>query len=426
MKSRQQIAVFAVAAALSNGLMGIGEGRAENWPQWRGARGDGVSQESNLPTTWTKSEGVAWRLPLPGPAGATPVVWGDKIFLTSADGSNLVLMCVSTDGKELWRQVMGDGNKDVRGDEGNSASPSPSTDGKHVWAMMGGGQLGCYTINGKPVWNFNLQERYGQFNIQFGMTSTPVLDGDRLYLQIIHSGGAGVVCLNAQNGKEIWKQNRPSDARDECEHSYASPMICREGKQELLLTHGADYIVAHRLKDGAELWRCGGLNPPGNYNHTLRLVASPVAADGVIIVPSAKNGPVLALTPDNKGDVTNAKNAHLWDRPHDTPDVPSPLIYDGLAYLCRENGTLIVLDAKTGEEVYQKRVHSDRHRASPVYGDGKIYMTARDGTVSVVKAGREFEVLSKNKMEESTSSSPAIAGGRIYVRTFAALYAIGK
>jgi outer membrane protein assembly factor BamB len=399
---------------------------AENWPQWRGARLDGISHETGLPTTWSKTDGVAWRLPLPGPAGATPVVWDDKIFLTSADGDSLILMCVGADGKPLWKQVMSDKNRNVRGDEGNSASPSPSTDGKHVWALMATGELACYTVAGKPVWGFNLQDRYGRFNIQFGMTSTPVLDGDRLYLQIIHSGGAGVVCLNALSGKEIWKKNRPSDARDECEQSYASPIIYRSGKQEMLLTHGADLIVAHRLKDGREIWRCGGLNPPGNYNRTLRFVASPVAAAGLIVVPSAKNGPVLGLSPDNHGDVTDSKSGHLWTRPRNTPDVPSPLVVDSLVYLCREDGTVLCLEAKTGEEIYQKRGHADRHRASPVYADGKIYLTARDGTVTVIKAGREFEVLASNPMGEAMSSSPAIANGRIYLRTFDALYAIGN
>ena len=179
------------------------------------------------------------------------------------------------------------------------------------------------------------------------------MDGNRLYLQLIHSGGAGVVALDKKTGSEIWKQHRISDARDECEQSYASPVIYRDGKTELLLTHGADCIVAHRLTDGKEIWRCGGLNPKGHYNNTLRFVASPVAVPGLIVVPSAKNGPVLGLRPDGKGDVTTNAAAHLWTRAQNTPDVPSPLVYDGLVYLCRENGNLIVMDAHSGEQIYR-------------------------------------------------------------------------
>jgi outer membrane protein assembly factor BamB len=402
------------------------EALAENWPQWRGAKLDGVSHESNLPLSWSKTENLLWRLELPGPAGATPVVWDDKIFLTSAEDDRLVLMAVSTDGKLLWKQVMADHNQNVRGDEGNSASPSPSTDGKHVWAMMSTGDLGCYTVDGEQVWKFNLQDRYGKFDIQFGMTSTPVLDGDRLYLQLLHTNGALVLALDKATGNEVWKHTRVSDATDECEHSYASPVIYRDDKVELLLTHGCDYIVAHRLDNGDEVWRCGGMNLKSKYNPTLRFVASPVAVPGLVIVPSAKNGPVLAIDPHSQGDITDSSKGRLWTRAHNTPDVPSPLYVDGLVYLCREDGTLLCLDAKTGEEYYTKRTHADRHRASPVYGDGKIYLTARDGTVTVVKPGKQFEILASNDMTESTSSSPAISNGRIYLRTFEALYAIGE
>ncbi|MGD9722414.1 MAG: PQQ-binding-like beta-propeller repeat protein [Pirellulales bacterium] len=422
---RQPWARFVSCAFLAACVLWSGSAGAENWPQWRGAKLDGVSHETRLPLKWSKTENVAWRLELPGPAGATPVVWDDKIFLTSAEGDNqLVLMCVGTDGKPLWKHVVATENMTVRGDEGNSASPSPVTDGKHVWAMLGTGDIACFTADGEPVWAFNLQDRYGKFDIQFGMTSSPVLDGNNLYLQLLHSGGATVLALDKKTGNEVWKAARPSDAKAECEHSYASPVLYREGGLELLLTHGCDYVVAHRLKDGQEVWRCGGLNLKGRYNPTLRFVASPVAVPGMVVVPSAKNGPVLALDPASQGDITDTKEGHLWTREHNTPDVPSPLVVDGIVYLCREDGTLIAMDAKTGQEFYTKRTHADRHRASPVYGDGKIYLTARDGTVTVVKPGKEFEVLATNVMEESISSSPAVSNGRIYLRSFNALYAI--
>lgn len=405
---------------------------AENWPQWRGSRLDGISSEKNLPTKWSQTEGIAWRLPLPGSAGATPVVWGDQVFVTSRDDQKLILMCVSIDGKEEWRKTVSTGNKDVRNDEGNSASPSPSTDGKHVWAMMSDGALACFTVKGEEVWTVSLPERYGKFDIAFGMTSTPVLDNGKLYLQLIHGDGnpdtreAVVVCLNAVTGKEIWKTGRPSDGSDECEHSYASPIIYRDKQQEFLITHGCDYTVAHDLKDGHELWRVGDLNPKGNYNRTLRFVASPAAAPGLIVIPSAKNGPVFGIKPGGSGDITEDEGSFWWRREQDTPDVPSPLVVDGLVYLCRENGNLIVMDAESGHEIYQEPTTRDRHRASPVYADGKIYLSARNGIVTVVQAGKEFKLLAQNDMKESISASPAISGGRIYLRTFDALYAVGK
>jgi len=393
---------------------------------------DGRSEETNVPTKWSKSEHVAWRLPMPGPAGATPVVWDDRIFVTSVAGEDLLLLCISREGQELWRRTVAVGNKDVRGDEGNSAAPSACTDGRHVWTVMANGVLGCYTMDGDEVYRFDLQDRYGPFDIAFGMTGTPVLDRGRLYFQFIHGEGkpetteAKVVCLDAATGEGIWQQPRVTGAATENEHSYASPMLYRDNEREFLLTHGGDYVIAHQLSDGAELWRCC-LNPQGaTYHPTLRFVASPLAVPGMIVVPSAKNGPVFSLLPDIEGDVSEKADAFHWKIPRGTPDVPSPLYHDGLVYLCRENGNLICADAKTGRQLYEERTTADRHRASPVYADGKIYLTARNGIITVVKAGPQFEILSRNDLGESTSASPAVSNGRIYIRTFDALYAIGE
>ncbi len=403
---------------------------AENWPQWRGAKLDGVSHETGLPLTWSKTENIAWRVPLPGPGGATPVIWKDRIFLSSTEGDQLVLLCVQTSGKVLWKRVVSEGNKVVRGDEGNAASPSPSTDGKHVWVMFTNGALACYTVNGDETWKIDLQERFGKFRIAFGMTSTPVLDGDRLYLQLIHGDGkadtreATIAALDKASGATLWKTGRPSEAYAENEHSYASPVLYRDKQRAYLLSHGADYIVAHDLDDGSELWRCGGLHPP-TYDPTLRFVASPLAIPGLIIVPSAKRGVTLALRPDGSGNITDNEKFIHWSFDI-TPDVPSPLVLDDIVYLNRQNGNLIALDRATGKQFYESRTHADRHRASPVYADGKIYLSARDGTVSVCQPGKEFKLLATNTMEESLAASPAISGGRIYLRTFKALYAVGE
>ena len=408
--------------------------QAENWASWRGPTSNGISQERNIPFEWSKSKNVAWRLSLPGPAGSTPVIWEDRIFVTSVDGQDLVLICVSTEGKGLWRQTVGVGNQDVRGDEGNYASPSAVTDGQHVWSFMGNGAVGCYDMNGKEVWKMNMQDRYGKFNIAFGLSSTPVLYKDRLCFQLIHGEGnastqeAMVVAVDKLTGAEIWKQDRVTAAESENEHSYASPMLYDFGGTAYLITHGADFTIAYDLEDGTELWRLGGLNPHDDpqrkYHPTLRFVCSPAAAEGIVVCPTAKNGPIFAIRADAKGDLANRSESLLWMRADNTPDVPSPLIYDGLVYLCRESGQLLVLDQKTGAEVYHERTHDQRHRSSPVYADGKIYLTARDGKVTVVKTGREFEVLATNDLGEEISASPAISNGTLYLRTFKALYAI--
>ena len=425
------LTILVVSCPLLGLIFGGAALHAENWPQWRGPRLTGVSSETQVPTQWSATDNVAWRLPLPGPAGATPVVWGDRIYLTTAADDQLQLWCVSTAGEKIWqRQLDSNGKQTFRNDEGNLASPSPCTDGRHVWALVGTGRLACFDRDGQNVWTVDLPQRYGELQIQFGYASTPVLDGQRLYLQMIHGDGdpqtreAVVVCLDAATGQEVWKQPRPSDAHDECEHSYASPTIYRDAQRSFLLTHGADYVVAHALQDGHELWRCGGFNPPGNYKPTLRLIASPAVGDGLIVVPTAKGGPVLGLRPGGQGDVTESPEFVAWKYPDSTPDVPSPLVHDGLVYLCRENGNLLCLDAQTGKKVYQKRTVRDRHRASPVWADGKLYLTSRSGVVTVVRAGRKFEILAQNDVEEDIAASPVISGGTLYLRTFQSLIAI--
>ncbi len=397
-----------------------------NWPSWRGPNGNGTSPEKNLPDKWTTTENVAWKIDLPGAAGATPAIWENKIFVTSAAGNELVLLCISTDGKILWRKPLAGGNKKIRNDEGNSAAPSPATDGKHVWTFLGTGDMHCFDMAGKMIWEKNLQKSYGAFDHWHGMSSTPLLVGDTLYQMCLQMENPYIVALDKLTGKERWKVARESDALHESRHSYASPILYQDGAERQLLIHGADYLSAHKLADGKELWRCGSLNPKKGYNKFLRFVASPACEPGLVVIPSAKNKPVLGVKPDGKGDISESKSQLRWRRGRDTSDVPTPVIHDGLLYLARENGVMIVMEAMSGKEVYLKRVHRNRQRASPVIADGKLYLAARHGEVCVLKLGREFKVISRNIMGDGIAATPAISGGRIYLRTYKALYAIGK
>jgi outer membrane protein assembly factor BamB len=406
-------------------MFSVPAARADNWPQWRGPTLDGISTEKNLPTEWSSTKNIAWKLALPGRGGSTPIVWGDRIFLTGEDGKGVVLLCVSTEGKELWHRSLSTGIRSFMRGEGDLASPSASTDGKHVYTYTGTGDFACFDFDGNPVWHFNAQERYGTFQIQHGMHTTPLLHGDRLYVQLLHSGAHLVIALDKATGKEVWKVQRPTDARAECEQSYTSLVLWRNGKDEYLVSHGCDYALGLRLEDGSEIWRVGDLNPKDHYRGDLRFVASPAAAPDLIVVPSAKNGPIVAVKPQAHGMIQTGGEYEQWRRAKNTPDVPSPLIHDGLVYLCRENGELLCLDAKTGNELYLQRNHPSKYRASPVYADGRIYLTARDGMVTVVKAGPKFERLAENKLPDEINASPVIANGRIYLRGFQTLYAIG-
>lgn len=411
---------------------------AEHWPHWRGPNFDGTTDETGLPTTWNGAEGesenIRWKVELPGPAGSTPAVWGDRLFVTSGDtnGDGLWVLALDRSGKELWRSSVSSGSLKIMeqfAHETNAAAPSPVTDGERLYALFGTGELSAFDFDGKVLWRADLTKRYGKPNMYFGLSTSPLVLGDRLYLHLLHTDAQLVLALDTKTGAEVWRHERATDATDECLHSYASVMPFGKGKDASLLVHGADYISAHDLKDGSEQWRYGTLNPKESYNPMFRLVASPVAVDGLVVVPTAKRGPVFGLRPGTvKTEAGTAMEANLtWKLDRGTPDVPSPLIADGLVYLAGENGRLTVLDAETGETLYAERVHQSQHRGSPILADGKLFLTATDGTVSVVRPGRTYELLAKNSVGGGRlAASPAISDGTIYLRTYEALYAVGK
>ena len=413
---------------------------AEHWPQWRGPRQDGIATARPLPSGWSKTKHVAWRTPLPGRAGATPCVWGDRIYLTSNEGDDLVLVCVhARDGGIVWKRRVSGGNADARSGEGNSASPSPCTDGEYVWVFFGTGILACYTADGREVWKVDVNERFGRIDIQFGMTSTPVLDGDALYLQLIHGAmklgddtrTGKVIRLDKRTGATVWAVDRVTNAQFECKHSYASPFLYRHDGREFLVAHGADCVTGHALADGRELWRFGGLNGPSvtnpkQHDQTFRFVSSPCFAPGTIIVPTCKGGPTVALRvgDDLAGDCTGKPSVVKWVNPI-TPDVSIPLVSDGLVYMLHKDGKLQCVDLETGKDVYLERTHTGQHRSSPLLADGRIYYGSNDGWVTIVRPGRSFEQLDAVDFGgEAITASLVAVGDTLYVRSYDALYAI--
>lgn len=418
---------------------------ADNWPQWRGPKNDGHSAEKNLPTEWGaevkfvekdvngkkqkvadgfvgKPKNVVWACPLPGRGSSTPAIWGDRMFLTAQDKKDVFLICIGTDGKEKWKKQVATSQKEsYRGSEGDDASASCTTDGKHVWTFVGTGDLFCHDSDGKEVWKEDLQ-KYGKFGIQFGCHWTPVVFGDNVYLQVMHRNAQLVVALKKDTGKQVWKVERKGYGKGESPDTYASAFMWEGEGGPLLIAHGNDYCTAHKLEDGAEVWRVNGLNPTNNG--AWRFVSSPLVTPNLIVVPSCKNGPTVALNPVGaKGTIDEENKAELW-RFKSTPDVVSPLLVDGIVYLLRD-GPLTAVDAKTGAQIYQADVAKQIHRGHMVAADSKIYALGREGAVDVIQAGKEFKKLATNTLPDTFYASPAIADGRIYLRGWGHLWAIG-
>ena len=425
-----------VVVAFSSLLVAAIPAAAENWPHWRGPNFDGTSTETGLPTEWQANadgtKNVRWRYDLPGPAGSSPIVWGDTVYLTSADadGDGLSVLAIGTDGALRWQTQVDSGSVKVFeqfAHETNAAASSPVTDGEYVWALFGTGKLYRLSSDGKITWTVDLAARYGAPSLYFGYSASPLLLEGRLFLQLLHAEAQLVVALDAATGEEIWKAERPSDSKQESRQSYASVLPFEAGGKTQILIHGSDYLTGHDVDTGEELWRFGTLNPEDSYNPMYRFVTTPVVRDDLIVVPTAKRGPVFGLRPGKaRGDLATDAAQATWTLERGTPDVPSPVIADGIVYLSGENGRLTALDAASGEEIYAERAHQSQHRGSPIAADGKVYLVGTDGTVTVVKAGRNFEVLAQNAIEAGRlAASPAVSGGVIYLRTHEALFAIG-
>jgi outer membrane protein assembly factor BamB len=398
--------------------------RAENWPQWRGPSLNGISAEKNLPVRWSQTENVVWKLALPAWSGSTPIVWGDRIFLSVAEGSQLSLWCVDrVRGVVRWKQPLGSGN--VRMQKQNMSSPSPVTDGQHVWAMTGTGVLKAFDFEGKEQWARDIQADYGAFGLQWGYGSSPLLYGDSLYVQVLHgmrtNDPSYVLRISKANGRTIWRVERPTKARFESPDSYTTPALLRYGNNTEIVITGGDVVTGHDPSNGKELWRADGLNPSNNGSY--RIVASPVVHGEMIVAPSRER-PMLALKVGGRGDVTSTHV--LWSF-NNGPDVPTPVTDGTYVYAINDRGIMWCLDAKTGKEIYgRQRLRPATYSGSAVLADGKIYITDEDGVTSVVQAGPTFAKLAENDLGEYTLSSPAISDGQIFIRTESFLYAIGK
>lgn len=397
---------------------------AENWPAWRGPSANGVSSESNLPVRWSKTENLAWRLPLPEWSGSTAIIWGERIFLNVAERTELYLWCIDrAKGQPIWKRHLSGNNH--REQKQNMSSPSPVTDGSHVWVMTGTGFLKAFDFDGKELWARDIQKDYGRFGLNWGYASSPLLHGNSLYVQVLHGmrtdDPSYLLRIDKATGKTLWRVVRPTTAIRESPDSYTTPALVGSGTTTEIVITGGDAVTGHDPATGRELWRANGLNPSNNSAY--RIVASPVVLGDMIYAPTRER-PLLALKAGGRGDVL--KSHVVWSF-NSGPDVPTPVTDGTYFYVVRDNGVMYCLEARTGRTIYgPSRLPPATYSGSPVLADGKIYVTNEDGVTSVVRAGPQFELLAQNDFGEYTLSSPAISEGQIFIRTESALYAIGR
>jgi outer membrane protein assembly factor BamB len=401
---------------------------AENWPQWRGPAMNGISTEKGLPLKWSAEENIAWKVPMPGRSGSTPIIWNETIFLNigTADGSgDLELWALNrNDGKIMWKGPIAGGNHIER--KQNMSSPSPVTDGRTVWVMTGVGVLKAFDFKGKELWTRDIQKDYGRFGLNWGYASSPLLEEGDLFVQVLHGmktdDPSYILRIDGETGKTLWRVDRPTNAIRESPDSYTTPALLRYGTTKEIVISGGDVVTGHDPSTGKEVWRVDGLNPTNNPN--FRIIASPLVAGDMVIAPTRER-PMLAIKAGGRGDVTRTHKIWTFDN---GPDVPTPVSDGKLVYTVNDRGIAFALDLQTGKVVYgPERLKNDSYSASPVLAEGRIYVTSEnEGVTSVYKAGPAFELLAQNSLNDYCLSSPAMSDGQIFIRTTGHLWAIGQ
>ena len=461
------LVVFSVSLTT---LASSGSGPSE-WPQFRGPAGSGIADESSLPEKWSDSQNVAWFSEIPGRGWSSPIVWRDRLFVTSAispgafkapstgifgndyvaelmkqglpveevnkrvinrdieltgetgDIRYMVYALDARTGKVVWEAEAHRGQPfGGRHRKNTYASETPVTDGERVYVSFGGNVgLFCYSMDGKLLWKHSWPPQ--PIYLDFGTASSPIVHNGRVYQLHDNDGEGFFAALDARTGKELWNVKRTDTAP--MKSGWATPFIWESGSRTEIVTIGRGLVISYD-PSGKELWRLKGMT---------QATPSPVAADGLLYVGSGSQGeanrPLMAVRPGASGDISltaeqDANDFVVWRQPRFSGYTPSPLVYRGRVYAINDNGILQVADAKTGKEIYKARVGGGGHTfsSSPVASQGRIYLLSEDGDTFVLRAGDKYDEIAKNSLGEMSLATPAADADSLYVRTQTKLYRI--
>lgn len=420
---------------------------AQNWPSFRGPHARGVADDQSLPTSWNveSGENLLWRADLPGLAHSSPVVWGERIFVTTAVAKDLpalklgdsggidsaadrtrftwkALALDARSGRVLWEKELASGvpraQRHVKASQSNA---TPATDGKYLVAIVGSEGLYALDLRGNLLWQRDLgvldPGLFGDETSQWGHASSPILWQDRVFVQVDRHAGSFLAAYELATGKELWKV-----ARDEMP-VWATPTLHDGPRGPELIVVGGNYVRGYRPQDGEELWKF--------HDHAEVKTPTPFVVDGKIVLAGGYRGrPVYTLKTGGRGDLSVPEGEEtggglVWRSDRGGPYTSTPVAYRGHLYAANDEGILSVYRLDTGERLLRER-SEDTYSASPVASDGKIYFTGENGTVTVVEAGPELEILATNDMGEPCMGTPAISGGVLYLRCRDHLFAVSK
>ena len=423
--------------------------QAQNWPSFRGNNASGVAEGRKTPTTWNleKSENILWKTAIPGFSHASPIVWGDRVFVITAISSDekttfaakaggiglaedsvkhtwRIYGLDKKSGKLLWSNTAYEGipraKRHVKATQANS---TPVTDGRYVVALFGSEGLDCYDLDGKLIWKKDLgilnPGLWDDPTSSWGHSSSPIIYKDLVIVQADGHKQSFIAAFNLKDGKEVWRVNRGEIT------SWSTPTISSESNRTALIANGGHFIRGYDPLTGKELWRFSDDN-------TEVKMQAPQVANGLIYVtggyPAGRR--MYVFKPGATGDISlkagqETNDFIAWSAAKGSPYTPTPLVYGDLFYVCADNGVLSAYDANTGTTVYQQRLPSS-FSASPVAADGKLYLSSEDGDVFVVRAGQKFELLATNVMGQPLMATPAISDGVLFLRTKDFVYAAGE
>jgi outer membrane protein assembly factor BamB len=423
---------------------------AQNWPAFRGRNASGIEEGKRLPSAWNieRGENVLWKTPIPGLAHSSPIVWGDRIFVTTAIASdqNRIMqigqvnpMGLANDmskqswrvycldratGKVLWEKIAQEAEPRVkRHPKTTHASATPATDGKHLVVLFASGGLYCYDLKGNLRWSQDLGVLNANWadkpEVQWGPASSPIIYKNLVIVQCDIEKDSFIAAYNVGSGKRAWMTQRKTIP------SWSTPTVVEGKHRAELIVSGSDDIRGYEPMTGRELW---SLRPTSRIT-----VPTPFAAGDLIYAASGYGRgiqPIYAIVPGASGDISmkegTSNSAQIaWSTQKGAPYITTPIVYQGYLYICGYNGVLACYDAKTGERKYEQRLgNGGFFSSSPVAGDGRIYAVSEDGEAYVVRAGPKFELLSANPMGEVCMATPALSRGMIIIRTLTQLIGI--
>ena len=429
------------------GLISSGQIFAQNWAGWRGD-GHGISPEKNLPLKWSENEGVKWKTPIPGAGHSSPIVWGDRVFVTTgvAEDPNVEtfkggvfmggdrrrpdeseyayrVICLDADkGDILWsKDVARQTPKTRRHTKNTYASETPVTDGKYVFASFGSAGLYAVDFQGTVLWKRDLGLMRGRTG--WGTSSSPILFQNTVIVNCDSDDDSYITALDKAGGDPVWRTERNEGA------SWGTPFLFKADGRTTVVTNARRRMRGYDAETGKLLWECGGAS--------MIPVPSPVATQGLVFLSSGhnmmRNCPIIAVRAEATGDIRpprgqSASDGVAWSHSSGGAYVTSPIAVDEYLYVPLDKGTLTCFEALTGKTVYENQELGSRNTvtASPIACDGKIYIQTEDGECYIIKRGPEFEILAVNKLDEVFCASPAVSAGKIFLRGRKHLYCIGK